>query len=196
MKDFLLNHWNDILSVVAIVISAASFLQSRILHNENKKLTVLPNLDVILLIDNKIIGRIVHQNDGIDELNIWESKYSDYYTYHDLYLQDCNKSLFTVLVSNVGMGVAKNIRFSEIAIYIENCVTSYKSESILFTCSAGETKANKIYADCDPADVTNVELTIAYEDILGKTHILKNSYEPIGADRCEMKLTRNIAEMR
>lgn len=87
MKDFLLNHWNDILSVVAIVISAASFLQSRILHNENKKLTVLPNLDVILLIDNRIIGRIVHQNDGIDELNIWESKYSDYYTYHDLYLQ-------------------------------------------------------------------------------------------------------------
>ena len=154
----------------------------------------MPNLDVSLLIDSRITGRVIHQNDGIDELNIWKSKYSDYYTNHDLHLQDTKKALFTVLVSNVGMGVAKNIRFSEVVIGLKDGVTSCKSESILFTCSSGETKANKIYADYAPTDVKKVEITIAYEDILGKTHTIKNCYEPISEQRCEMKLIQNTEQ--
>lgn len=195
MRDFLLNYWENVLSVVAIVISVASFFQSRRLHNENKKLSVLPNLDVSLLFDSRITGHIIQQCDGIDNLKIWKSKYSDYYTYHDLHLQDSNKSLFTVLVSNVGLGVAKNVKFSEITIYAKEHSMSHKSKSILFTCSAGDIKANKVYADFDSADVIKVELTIKYDDMLGKTHALKNCYEPISESRCEMKLVQNI-EMR
>ena len=195
MRDFLLTHWENVLSVVAIVISVASFFQSRKLHNENKKLTVLPNLDVSLLFDSRITGNITQQCDGIYNQNIWKSKYFDYYTYHDLHLQDSNESLFTVLVSNVGLGVAKNVKFSEITIYAKEHIMSHKSKSILFTCSAGDIKANKVYADFDSADVIKVELTIKYDDMLGKTHALKNCYDPISESRFEMKLVQNI-EMR
>lgn len=196
MKELLLNYWNDILAILAIIISAASFVQNRRLHNENKKLTVLPNLDISFLIDNRITGQIVRQNDGIDEFNIWKSKYSDYYTNHDVYLQENCKALFTVLISNVGMGVAKNIKFSDIVIYLKDCVASCKSKNILFTCSAGETKANKIYANYTPADVEKVEITIVYEDILGNAHTMKNCYEPIDERKSEMKLTQSAEQKR
>ena len=192
MKDFLFTHWVDILSVIAIVISAASFIQNRRLNNENKQLTVLPNLDVNLLFDGRIIGKIVRENNGIDELNIWKSKYSEYYTNHDLYLQEDGKALFTALVSNVGMGVAKNIRFNEIDISLNDSITSCKSKEILFTCSAGETKANKIYAEYTPSEVKEVKITITYDDILNKTHTFKNTYEPISENRCEMRLVQSV----
>ncbi len=191
MKNFVLGHWSDILSVIAILLSVLSFIQNRRLHNDSKRLTVLPNLDVRLLIDSRIIGRVVQQEDAIDKLNVFKSKYSDYYTNHDVFLQRNCKALFSVLISNVGMGVAKNIRFSEIAIFLKDDVTTRKSNTILFTCSAGETKANKIYADYAPTDVVKVAIIFAYEDILGKTHILKNCYEPIDDKKCEMELIQS-----
>ncbi len=191
MKDFLLNYWDDILSIVAIIISVASFIQNRSLHNDNKRLTTLPNLDVNILFDKRITGKIVRENNGIDELNIWKSKYSEYYTNHDLYFCETKQALFTVLVKNVGLGVAKNINIREVSLYLKNTNTNYKFNEILFTCSTGETKANKIYSNYSPSEIKKVEITIDYEDILNKTHIFKNTYEPLDEQECEMKLVQS-----
>lgn len=194
--EFVRTNWDDLLASLAIIISIASFIQTKRLHNDNKKLTTIPNLDIELLFDSRIRGRIVQRNDGIDQLNVWESKYTPFYTNHDLYFGNASKALFTVLIKNVGNGVAKNITIAEITLFSDGSEISYKANDLLFTCSSGEIKANKIYINHAIERLNKVEVVVMYEDILKEMHTLKNTYEPISEQHCELKLLKSIGEKR
>ena len=190
--EFIRKNWDNILASLAIILSIASFIQAKRLHNDNKKLTTLPNLDIALLFDARIRGRFVHGNDGFDQLNVWESKYTPFYTQHDLYFDNAQKALFTVLVKNVGNGVAKNIKVAEITLFSNGSEISYKANDLLFTCSSGEIKASKVYINHATEQLDKIEVVVTYEDILKKTHTLKNTYEPISEEHCELKLLKSI----
>lgn len=196
LLEFIKTNWDSIVASLAIIISIASFIQAKRLHNDNKKLATVPNLDIELLFDSRIRGRIIQRNDGFDQLNIWESKYTPFYTNHNLYFDDVSKALFTVLIKNVGNGVAKNIKIAEITLFSDGSEISYKANDLLFTCSSGEIKANKIYINHAIERLNKVEVVVMYEDILKETHTLKNTYEPISEQHCELKLLKSIGEKR
>lgn len=192
--EFIRTNWDNILAFLAIIISIAAFIQTQKLHNDNKKLTTLPNLDIELLFDSRIRGRIVQRNDGFDQLNVWESKYTPFYTNHDLYFDNAPTALFTILVKNVGNGVAKNITVAEITLFSDGNEISYKANDLLFTCSAGEIKASKVYINHAVEHLDKVEAVVIYEDMLKATHTLKNTYAPISEEHCELKLLKSIDE--
>lgn len=194
--EFIRTNWDDLLASLAIIISIASFIQTKRLHNDNKKLTTMPNLDIELLFDSRIRGRIVQRNDGIDQLNVWESKYTPFYTNHDLYFGNASKALFTVLVKNVGNGVAKNITVAEITLFSDGNEIRYKANDLLFTCSSGEIKASKIFINHAAENLDKVEAVVTYEDMLKVTHTLTNTYAPISEEHCELRLLKSIDEKR
>lgn len=195
MSDFIKQYWGECLSVIAVVVSVmgvvVATVQNRKLHNENKSLSVKPCLEVQLLFDSRICGRIIKCKDAIDEFNIWESKYTEYYTNHDLCLNGNTQGLFTVIVKNSGNGLAKNIIYSKISIKTNDAVFEFESNEILFFCSENEIKANKILSDIKPEDILKVSMTVSYQDMLNKTYIEKFIFAPINFKISEMKLISN-----
>ena len=133
-----------ITSIIALIISAGSiiisFIQNRKLHNENRKLSTEPSLSVDLLFDSKIRGHYVTKNDGIDSLNVWESKYSSLYVGNKI-KYDASKALFTIIVQNSGNAVANDICINEIKIISQGKETIFSDKKILFeSCSKDEKK--------------------------------------------------------
>ena len=197
MGNFIKQYWNECLSVIAIIVSVigvvVSAIQNQKLHNDNKKLSITPCLEVQLLFDSLITGRIVKYKDAIDEFNKWESKYTPYYTNHDLYLKDNTRGLFTVLIKNSGNGVAKNISYSSICIKTKDSTIDFESNEILFFCSENDIKANRIRSDIRPEEVVEVTILVSYQDVLNKNHIEKFIFAPINSKTSEMKLISNEA---
>ena len=52
MFEVLKNYCGEILSVIAIFISIIALYQTKKIHNDNKKLSTQPDLDVQLLFDH------------------------------------------------------------------------------------------------------------------------------------------------
>lgn len=192
MFEVLKNYCGEILSVIAIFISIIALCQTKKIHNDNKKLSTQPDLDIQLLFDHLIKGSIEKIDNSIDSFHILKTPYSKYYTQHDLHFNDEYRALFTVLVKNIGNGVAKNIKFENISIIKNEMTDNYSSDDILFSCDKSEIKANKIFISVIPEDIIKIVITITYEDILHHKHILINTYKPISTTQCELQLINSI----
>ena len=192
MLEFIKNYWDEALALLSFVISVLSiilsYMQNKRLHNDNKKLSSLPNLDVEVHLHERIRGQIVKKKYAIDEFNVWESKFTPYYTQRDLGFDDSKNILFTVLVKNIGNGPAKNIVFKTIKVFCGNKEFSYNSSEMLFSCNNGEIKANVIAMDIYTDEVDKVEILFQYTDILGVNHTLKNVYKPRNDKQSAMQL--------
>ena len=162
-----------VLAIISIVIST---YQNRKLHNENLKLSSKPQLDISLLFDNKIGGKIIEEKNVIDSINVWKSKYSNLYVSNFIKYDNIKKALFTILIKNNGNGVANDICIEKIQIQTKtNIIVRNEKIMVLSSCNAGETKANKIFInECN--DVETVLLTISFTDLLNKKCTLTYNY--------------------
>ena len=198
MLDFIKNHWEQALALLSLVISIISIilthLQNKKLHNDNKKLSALPTLDVDVHLHDRIRGQIVKKTYAIDEFNVFETKFSPYYTSRDLGFDNKTNIVFTVIVRNIGNGPAKNIVYETIKVFCGNNEFTYNSSELLFTCNNNEIKANVIAMDLFPDEVDCMELTIKYTDILGNKHRITNKYKPRNAKQSEMQLLSCIEQ--
>ena len=192
MLEFIKNNWDKVLAILSFAFSIVSvfltYIQNKRLHNDNKKLASLPNLDVEVHLHERIRGQIVKKKYAIDEFNVWESKFTPYYTQRDLSFGNASNVLFTVLVNNIGNGPAKNIVIETIKVSCGNNEFLYHSSEKLFSCNKDEMKANVIAMDIHTEEVDKVEIVFQYIDILGVEHTLSNSYKPRNDKQSEMQL--------
>ena len=179
MLEFIKNNWDKVLAILSFAFSIVSvfltYIQNKRLHNDNKKLASLPNLDVEVHLHERIRGQIVKKKYAIDEFNVWESKFTPYYTQRDLSFGNASNVLFTVLVNNIGNGPAKNIVIETIKVSCGNNEFLYHSSEKLFSCNKDEMKANVIAMDIHTEEVDKVEIVFQYIDILGVEYKLSNT---------------------
>ena len=189
--------WTNILSIIAIVVSIVTFLitilQNKKIHNENKTLQTKPNLCVELLFHSRIRGWIEKRSEGtIDELNIFTTQYTAYYTHHDIKIDKSDKVLFTICISNKGKGSADDIIVNRIRIKTDTYMQEFTCEDILFSCSEAEKSASQIYAEILPENVKEVQLQISYKDILGKLYVEDLTFVPIDDNLAEMREINHV----
>ena len=190
---------SNILSIIAIVISVISiiitFFQNRKLHNENKALQVKPNLYLELLFHSKIGGFSEIRGAGtIDEMSVFTTKYTPYYTHHDIRMDKSDKVLFTLCITNNGKGAADDIVVSNVQIKTDTCLQEFTCDDILFSCSETEKKASKIYAELTPENVKEVSLQIKYKDMLDTPYVEYFTFVPIDEKQAEMKRINPVRE--
>jgi hypothetical protein len=196
MWEYIKNYWDEALALLSFAISiisiVLSYIQNKRLHDDNKKLSCLPILDVEIHLHDRIRGQIVKKTYAIDEFNVWETKYTPYYTHRDLGFGNATNVLFTVLVKNIGNGPAKNIIYKTIKVYCGDSEFLHTSSEILFSCNKDEIKANVIAMDVFSEEVDKVEIVFQYTDILGVNHTLNNTYKPKNDKQSEMQLLNSV----
>lgn len=164
--------------IVAIISIIVATFQNRKLHNENIGLSTMPLLNIDLLFDRHISGQIVKKEYAFDRYNVWESEYTPYYVDNEVYYDCSNKALFTINITNVGKGIAEDIKIIELVICFANEKALYNEEKLLFeSCALGERKANKIYINQDDAIIEIVELSIKYTDVLMREKKIKYIFQ-------------------
>lgn len=167
--------------LLSIIFGIITFVQNRKLHNENKILTCKPNLQVELLWDNKIGGQIIKKEYAIDSFNVWESKYTPFYTDGNIYLNNTfnkQKPVFTLFISNSGFGPAKNIVLTSIKFILDNKVITNieKKSNICNNISAGQKIAKKIYCDIPKKALNKIQIEIDYFDMNNKHYSKRYVY--------------------
>ena len=191
-----------ILGIVAIVISIISLIltlvQNRKLHKENHTLQIIPSINLELLEQEKIRGRIEKKSIGtIDEMNIFVTRYADLYTHQDIILGDREKSKekFTLVFANDGNGPAKDIVIKAVVIRTADSKMIYEKNDILFSCSASDKKAIKILSDLLLDNMIEIEIEIAYKDILGKVYTDSYFFVPLNNSFPETKITKHVQKV-
>ena len=183
------------LSIIAIVISVISFVfsysQNRRLHNENKRLQVLPAISQELMIWSRIRCNIEKRNNGIDELNVLVSPYESFYNNNDIIISQCKTPILTLLSQNTGNGIGENVCVQEIIIWTATDELKFELDKILFSCPTGETVATRIYADVQEETIKKVQVKIKYADILGNSYLLVSTFVAQSYPLAEMTLVNS-----
>lgn len=189
---------NTILSIISIVISALALLlsviQNRRLHNDNKRLQVLPIMSEKLMVWSRIRCEVERQKDAFDELNVLVSPYDAFYNNNDIVVSESDFPLFTLLTKNSGNGIGDNICAKEVAIITTTDRLEFRSEKVIFSCPAGETIATKIYANIDEETIKEVQVKIRYTDIFGKPYLLNSTFAMQEFPIAEMALINSCRE--
>ena len=187
---------DNILAIISIIISIIALImtlvQNKIIQNENKLLQVIPNLDIKLLVFLKIRGDIIKINDGIEEINVMKTKYSDFYIDRSIFFTNSTLPLFILSFTNNGNGLAKDVVIQKVIITKLNSVQEeYSDESAFFSCPVSETKACKIFSNIPINEVKEVRILIKYCDIINNKYEEDLCYVPIENNECaELKLLK------
>ena len=181
-----------ILSIIAIIVSVVSFsfsiIQNRRIHNDNKRLQVIPIISQDLMVWSRVRCRTEKRKDAIDELNVLVSPYDNFYNNNDIIISKSNYPLLTLVSKNSGNGIGDNVCVKEIIILTATDRIEFKSEKALFSCPAGETIATRIYADIKEQTIKEVQVKIKYTDILGKSYQLNSTFAMQNFPIAEMAL--------
>lgn len=188
-----------ILSIIAIVVSIFSFLfsivQNRRLHNDNKRLQVLPVISQKLMVWARIKCKIEKRNNGIDKLNILVSPYDTFYNNNDIFISKSEFPLLTLLSKNSGNGMGDNVCVKELTILTTTDKLDYTLDKKLFSCPAGETIATRIYANIKAEAVKEVTIKIRYTDIFGKPYLSTSTFAMQEFPFAEMRLINTCREV-
>ena len=176
--------------VISVISLALTLAQNRKLHMENVRLQVIPSINLELIVQEKILGHSEKRNQGtLDEITSFVTQYTDLYINQSLILGDREKSKekFTLVITNDGNGLAKDIKIKKVVIRTDNSEMSYDKNDIFFSCNASDKKAIKIFSDQLLNNLTKIEINISYNDILGKIYTNFYSFIPSKNSSPEMK---------
>ncbi|MCD7771662.1 MAG: hypothetical protein LUH23_06215 [Oscillospiraceae bacterium] len=149
-----------------------------------------------LIVRSRVIGTVEKRKDVIGELTVIVSPYDEFYNNNDIVISEAKNPILILVSKNSGGGIAENVCVKAVTIFTKSGKVELSSEKMLFSCSAGETVATRIYANIDEEEIQKVEIKIGYTDILGNLYLLTSIFEMQNNRKAEMKLLDTTREVK